>query len=66
MKIELIVPDSFRKHYQRDKFVDSLERVSIDLESQSVYMSGKYELETIDMLAVAFKNSREVKDYEQK
>lgn len=63
MKIELIVPESFRKHYERDKFEDSLTRVGIDLQCLSVNMSGKYEWETIDMLAVAFKNSREVKDY---
>ena len=66
MKIELIVPETFRRHYERDKFEDSLQRVGVDLQCGSVNMSGKYEWETIDMLTEAFKKSREVKDYEQK
>lgn len=62
MKIELEIPKEFEEHFKRDKFKDSLERIMADifhsLEIGNCLCAGRYEYETIEMLAKALENSK--------
>lgn len=64
--IVLEIPDEFKHHYDNDKFTDSLERVAADLKSifhsAEYHASGRYEIETVDMLIKAFKESEKTGD----
>lgn len=58
MKISLNIPVEFCKHYFDDRFEDSLQRIKEDLKGMNFKgLSGNYELETIEMLIKAFKES---------
>lgn len=63
LKITLKLPKEFRKHYNSDKFKDSLERVIFDLvqcnKHDSAYdaLSGNYEIEVVEALRDAFIDS---------
>jgi hypothetical protein len=52
--LKLTIPDEFRKHWNNDRFKDSMTRIKIDAQVDGV-LSGKYEVELVDML----KNSLE-------
>ena len=68
MLIALEVPNDFMKHYNQDKFCDSLKRVEHDIlpclveyekdENTKIYLSGRYEVELIQMLVEAFNKSK--------
>lgn len=54
MRIEIEIPEEFKKHFEYDKFEDSLRRLILDANC----MAGNYEKETAEMLINAFKNSK--------
>ena len=61
MKLVIDIPKEFEEHFNEDKFKDSLLRLKADtnygLEHEST-ISGNYEIELLDMLAVAFEEAR--------
>ena len=63
LKLLINIPKEFECHLYTDKFEDSLQRIKTDVKD-SIYhrhnISGNYEIETLDMLIEAFKNSKEV------
>jgi hypothetical protein len=65
MKIVLDIPKDFEKHFNEDKFKDSLLRLKADtnygLEHEST-ISGNYEIELLDMLVEAFEKAKIVED----
>lgn len=61
MRITIEIPREFEQHFMRDRFEDSLRRVSVDMHNEmscEVGISGTYEIELVDMLTEAFKNAR--------
>ena len=66
MKIVIEVPHEFEQHFKEDRFEDSLERVAYDAmdnlerinanRSSDYGLSGRYDLEVIQMLQEAIKN----------
>ena len=64
MKLLIDIPKEFVKHFERDKFVDSLERVKADINyslvMSNILSAGNHELELIEMLIKAFKNCKRV------
>ena len=66
MRIEIEIPKEFEKHFNQDKFKDSLERIMADiehsLENGDCLCAGSYEYETIEMLEKAFENSKSAYD----
>ena len=62
MRIEITIPKEFEKHFNQDKFKDSLERIMADikhsLENGDCLCAGRYEYETIEMLEKALENSK--------
>lgn len=64
MRITIDIPAEFEGHFAFDHFRDSLGRISYDLRSyEGEPLSGRYEIETIEMLIDAFANA---KTYETK
>ena len=64
MKITIEIPKEFEKHFNEDRFKDSLERVITDVNYQikkELSISGNYEIETLEMLINAFKTAKLVK-----
>ena len=65
MKIMIKIPKKFEKHFNEDRFEDSLLRISSDtrhcFENR---MSGNYEIELLDMLIKVFMKA-EVYKYER-
>lgn len=64
MKITINIPQDFEKHFNEDRFEDSLKRIKADVHdcinetAQNIpAISGNYELELIEMLIEAFKNA---------
>lgn len=60
MKIILDIPKEFEKHFNKDRFKDSLKRIITDVtdEIESDFsISGRYEIELCEMLIEAFKNT---------
>lgn len=59
--IELVIkiPEEFESHFYNDRFKDSLERIKYDISptDERVMLSGRYEVETIDMLIDALGRS---------
>ena len=64
MKIEINIPKEFERHFNQDKFENSLERISAgikhSLENGNYVYGTKYEYETIKMLEEVLKNSKSV------
>ena len=62
MKLVIDIPQAFVTHYKQDKFKESLERVLYDINmyknNHMFTLSGLYEEETIQMLIIAFRNSK--------
>lgn len=67
MIIEIEIPKEFENHYNRDKFADSLFRILADMShNDNCTVSGRYELELLEMFAVAFPTSKQHKtEYQQ-
>lgn len=67
MKITIDIPKEFEKHFNDDRFKDSLERIECDIqddineEHTIPVVSALWELELINMLIGAFKNAEFVK-----
>ena len=59
MKIIIDIPEEFEKHFDNDRFEDSLKRLKSD--AGTFCMAGKYEIELCEMLIEAFKTSTKVK-----
>lgn len=61
MDIVFRIPKKFEKHFNSDRFEDSLQRARVDIHKSIIgnksVLSGKYEIETLDMLTEAFLNS---------
>lgn len=55
-KILLEIPEEFVSHFQRDRFSESLERLSADAHC----LAGRYEKELAQMLVHAFSEAMEV------
>ena len=66
MRVEIEIPKEFEKHFNQDKFKDSLERIMADIEHSlkngDCLCVGKYEYETIEMLEKALENSKSAYD----
>lgn len=62
MMLLLNIPKEFVCDWDKDKFEEFFDRVSVDLKdiSPRLAVCGNYEYETLDMLAEAFKNAEEV------
>lgn len=56
MKLIIEIPKEFEEHFRRDKFEDSLHRLSADVH----LIAGNYEQETAIMLINAFKDAIDV------
>ena len=54
MKITIEIPKEFEKEWNKDRFKDSLSRLSADAN----LLAGKYEKETAEMLIEAFKEAQ--------
>ena len=52
MKIVIEIPEAFEGHFKQDRFKDSLERLIEDAN----LLAGNYEIETAEMLIMAFAN----------
>lgn len=69
MKVVIDIPREFISHWKKDKFKDSLERVSADIAQYRLdhryTLSGIYEEETISMLIEAFCNSEKTESKKQ-
>lgn len=61
MKIEIEIPKEFEEHFMRDKFEDTLHRLSADAH----LIAGNYEQETAIMLIKAFKESKTAYDVDK-
>lgn len=60
MKMTIDIPQEFERHFDNDRFKDSLERIKADLNDEFVF-AGLYERELLEMLIKAFKNAEPVK-----
>ena len=62
MKVTIEIPKEFEKHFDNDRFEDSLKRLKADAGECS---AGLYEIELCEMLIAAFKEA-EVKEDEER
>ena len=56
MKITLDIPKEFERHFNKDRFKDSIERLRGD--AGTFCLAGKYEIELCEMLIEAFENAK--------
>lgn len=59
MKITIDIPTEYEKHFNKDRFKDSLERLKRD--AGTFCLAGKCEIELCEMLIGAFENAETVK-----
>lgn len=59
MKVIIEIPKEFENHFDKDRFEDSLKRLSVDV-GECTAMAGLYEIELCEMLIEAFKNAEPV------
>lgn len=65
MRITIDIPAEFEEHFAFDHFRDSLGRIAYDLRTyEGEPLSGRYEIETIEMLANALQRARIYKEEE--
>lgn len=62
MRVTIDIPKEFEKHFNNDRFEDSLKRLKADA---GECMAGLYEIELCEMLIEAFKEA-EVKEDEER
>ena len=60
MKLIIEIPKEFEKHFNRDKFEDSLNRLKGD--AGTFCLAGRYEIELCEMLIEAFKEAEVVSE----
>lgn len=66
MRITIDIPADFEGHFAFDHFRDSLGRIAYDLRSyEGEPLSGRYEIETIEMLADALQRAQTEKEEER-
>lgn len=53
MKIEIEIPEEFREHWEKDRFGESICRLSGDAHC----LAGNYEKELCNMLFIAFRRA---------
>lgn len=59
MRVTIDIPAEFEGHFAFDHFRDSLGRIAYDLRTyEGEPLSGRYEIETIEMLANALQRAR--------
>ena len=58
MIIQLEIPSEFESNYDNDRFLDFFRRVLEDIDCNG--LCGNYEVETAEMMADAFKNSKPI------
>ena len=64
MRITIDIPKEYEKHFDNDRFENSLKRISIDVMDEiecNFAISGKYEIELCKTLIESFKNAKPVK-----
>lgn len=65
MNISIEIPKEFEEHFNNDKFEDSLERIRADikfnLENELIQLSGRYEMELVQMLQNAMEKAEVVR-----
>lgn len=57
MKVTIDIPKEYEKHFKKDRFKDSLQRLKAD--AGTYCMAGKYEIELCEMLIAAFANAEQ-------
>ena len=65
MKITIDIPKEFERHFNEDRFKDSLLRLKTDTQDGLEHdntISGIYEIELLDMLVGAFEKAEEVRE----
>lgn len=60
MKLIIELPDTFKEHFDFDKFQDSFMRICGDIKTKGI-LSGNYEHELADELKKAFSKADEFK-----
>lgn len=61
MKLVIELPDTFKEHFNSDKFQDSFMRICGDIRTKG-NLSGNYEQELADELKKAFSKADELKE----
>lgn len=65
MRVTIDIPAEFEGHFAFDHFRDSLGRIAYDLRTyEGEPLSGRYEIETIEMLVDALQRARIYKEEE--
>ena len=65
MRVTIDIPAEFEGHFAFDHFRDSLGRIACDLRTyEGEPLSGRYEIETIEMLVDALQRARIYKEEE--
>lgn len=59
MKLQIEIPKEFEKHFENDRFEDSLNRLEGD--AGTFCLAGKYEIELCEMLIKSFKEATIIK-----
>ena len=66
MRVTIDIPAEFEGHFAFDHFRDSLGRIAYDLRTyEGEPLSGRYEIETIEMLVDALQRARIYKEEEE-
>ena len=60
MKLQIEIPKEFEKHFENDRFEDSLKRLKGD--AGTFCLAGRYEIELCEMLIEAFKEAEVVSE----
>lgn len=63
IKLELTIPKRFRRHFQTDRFIDSLHRMAMDLagackDPRMITLSGSCEIDLMEVIRKAFEHAR--------
>lgn len=56
MEVMIHIPLEFESHFSKDKFADSLQRITTDLKVEG-FLAGNYEIELLEMLESEFQNA---------
>ena len=66
MTLSIQIPKEFERHFNMDRFEDSLERIRADikfnLENEATQLSGNYEMELAEMLRDAMLKAEVIKE----
>lgn len=68
MKILIEIPKEFEKHFNIDRFQDSIEKCTCDLDTMLRYeidynpVAGKYDIEVLEMLIPTLENAKIIQE----